>query len=54
MMKQLSSPPKSLLLHMYGESIALAQATTLTSKPCPKNCKSDLDVETLFALGAFR
>lgn len=41
---------KSLLLLMYMENIVLAQATTLTLKPRPKNRKLNPNVKILFNL----
>ena len=52
MMEQLSSPPRSLLLHVYAESIALAQAATSTPTRRPKSRKFNSNVEMFFHLEA--
>ena len=52
MMEQLSSPPRSLLLPVYAESIALAQAATSTPTRRPKSRKFNPNVEMLFHLEA--
>ena len=52
MMEQLSSPPRSLLLPVYAESIALAQAATSTPTRRPKSRKFNSNVEMFFHLEA--
>lgn len=52
MMEQLSSLPRSLLLPIYVESVALAQATASTLTRRPKSRKCDPIGETLFHLEA--
>jgi hypothetical protein len=52
MMDQLSSPPRSLLLPIYAESVALAQATASTPTHRPKSRKFNPNVEILFHLEA--
>jgi hypothetical protein len=52
MMEQLSSPPRSLLLPVYAETVALAQAATSTPKCRPKSRKFNPNVERLFHLEA--
>ena len=51
-MEQLSSPPRSLLLPVYVESVALAQAATSTPTHRPKSRKFNPNVEMLFHLEA--
>jgi hypothetical protein len=52
MMKQLTFPPRSSLLHVYAESIAFAQAATSTPTRRPKSRKFNSNVEMLFHLEA--
>ena len=52
MMEQLSFPPRLLLICIYAESVALAQATASTPTRRPKSCKFNPNMETLFHLEA--
>ena len=52
MMELVASLSRKLLFPIYGEVVAIAQATTSSLAPHTKSCKVDPNVEMLFQIEA--